>query len=143
MFPQNVIYLSQQFLINQNYLTMKKANLILITVVSLFLTSCSMNSGLVNQFTTYNNGTNVVLQEANFKVVGQVTGKATNSYFFGFGGFKNLVSLAKQDMLKNAALDGTSKAIINMSLETQHNFYMGIFQERTVIIHGTVIEFMK
>lgn len=121
---------------------MRFKNLILFGVAAVMFTSCSMNSGLINQFTTYNNGTNVVLQEANFKVIGDTTGVAVNQYVFGFGGFKNLVSLAKQDLVKNARLEGTSRAITNMSLEVQKS-RMGMVVQHKVIVHGTIIEFTK
>jgi hypothetical protein len=117
--------------------------LILLACVTLTLGSCGVNSGLINQVTTYNNGTNVVLQEANYKVIGTFSGEASTNYFLGFGGFTNLVSEAKKDLYQKAGLEGTSRAIINMSLEMQKDYYTALFQERTVIVHGTVIEFTK
>ena len=95
----------------------------------------------MNQFSINGANTNVILQDNNFKVIGTVSGEAKDTYVFGFGGLtKDLVAKAKQEMIKNAELNGTSRAIINVTLEEHHALFV-ILVEKTVIVHGTVIEF--
>lgn len=119
----------------------KKSSIALVIISGLFLSGCGINSGLINQFTANVSNTNVVLQKANFKVLGTVTGNANDTYIFGIGGNKqNLVAQAKQKMLDNAKLDGTSKAIINVTVE-EHCKLILIYWERTISVQGTVIEF--
>ena len=114
---------------------------VLIAVV--FLSSCGVNSGIMNQYSVNGANTNVVLQKKNFKVIENVSGDATDTYWFFIGGFKQtLVAKAKQNMIEKAKLEGTSKAIINVTLE-EHNKLMFIYIKRTVIVHGTVIEFTE
>jgi len=114
---------------------------ILIAVV--FLSGCGINSGIMNQYSVNGANTNVVLQKNNFKVIENVSGEATDTYWFFIGGFKQtLVAKAKQNMIEKAKLEGTSKAIINVTLE-EHNKLMFIYVKRTVIVHGTVIEFKE
>ncbi len=116
--------------------------LLAISFISIYLLSgCGLNSGLMNQFSVNGANTNVILQENNFKVVGTVSGEAKDTYVFGFGGLTtDLVARAKQQMIKNAELDGTSRAIINVTLEEHHALFV-ILVEKTIIVHGTVIEF--
>lgn len=107
------------------------------------LSSCGINSNLVNHLTLYGNNTQVVLQDANYRVVGQVTGTASDLYVLGMGGFKaNLVEQAKQDMNKKAELDGKARAIINVGLERHRGNYL-LAKTITVTMTGTVIEFTK
>ncbi len=117
-----------------------KSALIIILFAS--LSSCGRNSGLTNQFSTYGSNTNVILSENNYKVVGTVKGSASDFRAFGFGGFKkDLVARAKQNMLDSAKLEGTSRAVINMSLE-RHKSRFPILATHTITVHGTVIEFL-
>jgi hypothetical protein len=110
--------------------------------VALF-TSCGMNSNLVNQFTVYGNNSQVVLDQANYRVVGTVSGSASDSYFLGFGGFKsNLVERAKRDMYQKAELDGKARAVINMSVERHRANYL-LARKLTMTVTGTVVEFEK
>jgi hypothetical protein len=112
-------------------------------ITSILLSGCGVNSGLVNQYSVNGANTNVVLQKNNFKVIGTVSGEATDKYLFFIGGFKqNLVAKAKQNMIESAKLDGTSKAIINLTLE-EHNKFIFLYLKRTIIVHGTVIEFTE
>lgn len=115
--------------------------LLLLAVLS---TGCGVNSGLVNQLTLYGNNTNAVLEKNNFKVIGEVTGTASDNYIFGIGGFKtNLVSKAKKDMLTNASLNGSSRTVVNLSLERHRSTFLGLFGTHTITVHGTLIEFDK
>lgn len=119
-----------------------------IFLVLTFFTSCTYNSGLVNQFSTYGTNTNVVLQEKNFKVVGMVSGTASADYFLGFvgglgiGGKMRLIEEAKKDMYAKANLEGTSRAIINSGLEEDLAWYVFVWK-KTITVHGTIIEFEK
>ena len=108
------------------------------------LTSCGLNSGLVNQLTLYGNNTQVVLQEANYRIIGQVSGTASDSYILGLGGFKkNLVELAKNDMYRKAEMEGKSRAIINMGLERHKSRILMLYSTHSITVHGTLIEFTK
>lgn len=115
----------------------------IILIVVVLLTGCGVNSGIINQYSVNGTNTNVVLEKKNFKVVETVSGEATDTYLFFIGGFKQtLVAKAKQKMIENAKLEGTSKAIINVTLE-EHNKFMFIYIKRTITVHGTVIEFTE
>ena len=119
-----------------------KALVIVITTTLLF-SSCGSNSNLINQFTVYGNGTMVELREANYTVVGSVSGVSSDMYILNFGGYKaNLVEQAKRDMITKAELNGTSRAIINIGLE-RHNANYILARKLTVTMTGTVIEFTK
>jgi len=122
----------------------KKSTLATILLIAtIFLSGCGINSGIINQFSVNGTNTNVVLEKKNFKVVETVSGAATDKYLFFIGGFKQtLIAQAKQNMIEKAKLEGTSKAIINVTLE-EHNKLMFVFIRRTIIVHGTVIEFTE
>ncbi|MDA3893210.1 MAG: hypothetical protein PF517_16230 [Salinivirgaceae bacterium] len=112
-------------------------------VVIVSLSGCGVNSGLMNQLGVNGTNSNIVLQKNNFKVVGTVSGEASDSYIFLIGGNKkNLVAQAKQNMIENAKLEGTSKAIINVTLE-EHTSLIIVYIKRTITVHGTVIEFTE
>ena len=114
-----------------------------ILILVAILTGCGISSGIYNQFGVNGANTNVVLQKKNFKVIGTVNGDATASYIFAIGLNKqNLVSKAKQNMIDNAKLEGSSKAIINVTLE-EHVTLIFVYLERTITAHGTVIEFTE
>lgn len=116
---------------------------ILALVAIIFLTGCGVNSGIVNQYSVNAANSNVILQKKNFKVIGTVSGESADSYVFFIGGYKqNLVAKAKQNMIENAKLDGTSKAIINVTTE-EHNVFKFVYIKRIITVHGTVIEFLE
>jgi len=99
-----------------------------------------------NKSSTHNSAnelTNVVLSKNNFKVVGTVKGTATNwKVLLLFGGmFKSILGKAHQEMIKNANLEGTSKAVINITYDWHSMFVIIFFSKRTVTVYGTVIEF--
>jgi hypothetical protein len=121
----------------------KQRSIIILIVATVFLSSCGINSGLYNSFNVNGANTNVVLQKKNFKVVETVSGDASDSYIFAIGLNKpGLVAKAKQKMIENAKLDGTSKAIINITIE-EHCKLVLVYVERTITVHGTVIEFTE
>ena len=114
-----------------------------LAALTTLFTSCGMNSTLVNQFTVHGTNSQVVLDQANYKVIGQVTGTASDNYFLGIGGFKtNLVEQAKRDMYTKAEMDGKARAIINMSVERHSARYL-LAAKRTMTVTGTVVEFEK
>ena len=121
----------------------KQGTGILFLVAILFLSGCGINSGLVNQYSVNGANSNVVLQKKNFKVLETVSGESSDSYLFFIGGHKqNLVAKAKQNMIDNARLYGTSKAIINVTIE-EHAVFKFVYIERIITVHGTVIEFLE
>jgi hypothetical protein len=121
----------------------EKGASILFLVAIVFLSGCGINSGLVNQYSVNGANTNVILQKKNFKVIGTVTGESSDSYLFFIGGHKqNLVSKAKQIMIESAKLDGTAKAIINVTTE-EHDVFKFVYIKRIITVHGTVIEFLE
>lgn len=116
---------------------------ILFWVAILFLSGCGINSGLVNQYSVNGANSNVILQKKNFKIIETVSGESSDSYIFFIGGNKqNLVARAKQNMIENAKLLGTSKAIINVTTEEQDVFKF-VYMKRIITVHGTVIEFLE
>ncbi len=123
---------------------MRTKTLVLSIATATLLSSCGINSGLINQFTTYGSNTNVVLQEGNYSVVAHIKGEASANYFLGFGGTskKDLVAQAKADLLQKADLIGKSRAIVHMSLERHHSSF-GFGGTHTIIVSGTVVEFNK
>ena len=88
--------------------------------------------------------TNVELSKNNFKVIGTVKGSASNWWIFLiFGGMKkNIVGQAYQNMLTEAKLEGSSKAVINITYDWHKMFVLIFFGKNSVTAHGTVIEFI-
>ena len=116
-------------------------NLLVLAMPFILLTSCGVNSGLTNQFSIHGSNTNVILDESDFVVVGEVTGSASNTYVFGFGGSKqDLIASAKRQMIANADMIGKSRAIINVTLE-RHKRHAPFIRKHTITVHGTIIEF--
>ncbi len=88
------------------------------------------------------NETHVVLDKANFEVIGQAEGSWSAEYVLGFGGYKKetLKENAIQQMYKNANLK-SSQAIINVNYSTSVRTVLGFYTEYTVTAYGTIIEF--
>ena len=124
---------------------MRKLLMLLVLVATLFgTTSCSAvhDSATVN----FNqNLTNVVLQGSDYKVVDKVRGEAEAKYFLVFGGFrtKGLIEEARAEMLENANLIGSSKAVINETVEYSSESILGIINTVKVIVSGYVVEFTE
>jgi hypothetical protein len=119
-----------------------RTSIIALFALTMLLASCGINSGLINQFTVYGNNTQVVLDKANYKVIGTVEGEASNAYFLGIGGKNKLIAKAKSNLFKNADLQGKSRAIINMSVEQNHSAWL-LMRRHTVTMSGTIIEFQE
>lgn len=123
---------------------MKRFNqiiLLLFTVIS--LGSCGFHNA--HSLNVQNNSTNVELSKKNFKVIGQVKGSASHTYVIGFGGLEKraLLDEAKRQLYENAKLEGTSKAIINTTVEYHTMFITELYVKRTVTVSGWVIEFTE
>ena len=89
------------------------------------------------------NGTSVNLEQNNFEVLSTVSGSATATYVFGFGGNKKdgLISEARAVMLRNADLVGGSKAIANEIVDTKTQLIFGIITKYTVTLTANIVEF--
>ena len=110
--------------------------------MGLLMSSC----GVHNEATTNLNQlqTQVVLNQANYSVVGSATGEATQVYVFGIGGLskKALSQSAMSEMYKNANLSG-SRAVVNANVQYKASTILGIYSKVTAIANGTVVEFKK
>ena len=116
---------------------MKKMLLIAAMVFGMVvMSSCSGYNRM-----TYNtmNQTHVLLDKANFEVVGQVEGSFT---VLCIGGYSKsaLKDNAVEQMYKNANLKG-SQTIVNINFSTSVRTVLGFYSEYTVTAYGTVIEF--
>ena len=106
----------------------------------IFSAGCSHFGGYVG----HGIQTNVELSKNNFKVVGSVTGEASAGFIFGvFGPSKlNLMDQARRDMINKAKLTGASRAVANITTDTQITVYP-FYNKTTVYVSGDVIEFTE
>lgn len=89
--------------------------------------------------------TQVVLSQANYKVIGQVRGESKQHYvLFGIGGLskKSCQHSAMMDMYQNADMQGGSRAVINSNITYRNSFHV-LWGTRKAIATGTLIEFTK
>ena len=121
---------------------MKKITFLLITIAFLF-SSCATIDRAQN-FNSHNNTTEVVLAKKNFKVIGKAEGKSEARYIFGIAEQpkKSLIAEAKADMLSNAKIIGSSKSIINESVEIKHSMF-AFFGTIRVTVSGYIVEFTE
>jgi len=101
----------------------------------------------------HSTNTQVILSEANYKIINTVRGKATANFILGIGPFNDrLYSKAKKDMLENANLAGggnKSRALINITTDEQIKYFLfpwpplPIWFSKTVYISADVIEFKE
>ena len=91
-----------------------------------------------------NHVTSVELSKKNFKVVAYVKGEAAATYIFGFGGLKKkaLVEKARSEMMKNSDLVGTSRAIINETVEVHLANFL-VVQKVRVVCSAYIVEFTE
>ncbi|NJO92043.1 MAG: hypothetical protein HC831_26010 [Chloroflexia bacterium] len=121
---------------------MKKVlNVLSVLVIVMLVSSCGVNYALVdhqNQLSTQ-----VQLKEANYKIVGRVSGSSEVSYVLFFGGLKKkqLYFDAYSKMLEAAKLEGTSRAIINVLVEEHAGGFPLFFVKRTLTVSAHVVEF--
>lgn len=123
---------------------LKFKNVLFVILVTILLSSCGMNTALTANFN--NNVTNVTLSQKNYKVVGLVTGKAQATYVLGIGGLshKALVAMAKADMLKQANLIGSARAVVNVTTEENLvQILFPIYFRKEVYVQAHVIEFVN
>ena len=121
-------------------LDMKKSILIVIWVA--LLTSCGMMYESTSNLNL--NQTQVVLSSDNFHVVKQVSGGASGTYIFGFGGFgkKSVMNTSISKMTEAAKLTGP-QAIIDVSTKTHVRTVLGVWSQISAVSTGTVIEFTR
>ena len=123
---------------------MRKLLMLLVLFATLLgVSSCSLHGSMatnVNQ-----NSTNVVLQDNNYKVIQKVVGESQANYVFYFGGIRKraLIEEARSNMLENANLVGSSRAVINETFETSVTTFAGIYSYVKVTCSGYVIEFTE
>ncbi len=122
---------------------MRKFIFALIGITFLF-TSCSIHKGLTTNVN--NHVTEVVLAKKNYKIVEKVKGESKAYYILGIGGFgkDGMIAEARSEMLSNANIIGSSKAIINETVEESMTLtpYF-IFTLHTITVSGYVIEFTE
>lgn len=128
---------------------MKKLMIACAVCLPLLFTSC----GISNSATSNSNlhQTQVVLSQANFRVVGTARGECTQNYWFGIGGLskESLGQSAMSAMYENANLltptQGDSglpnpRAIINVSVSYKSKLIL-VHNQVKAIATGTIIEF--
>ncbi|MFP4526367.1 MAG: DUF6567 family protein [Bacteroidales bacterium] len=120
---------------------MKKLTILLIGTIFLF-SSCAVHDGLTRN--QNNHTTEVVLAKKNFKVTESVQGESQAMFVFGIGGLskKAMVAEARANMLSKANIVGSSKAIINETVEVKHSLFP-IVRLYTVTVSGHIVEFTE
>ena len=118
---------------------MKK--LIFFAVCCVFLSSCAHHMYDVENYNI--SETQVVLNGANFRVVGQVEGSANATYVLYIGGLskKALKGNALADMYRNANLKG-SQTIINVSFKARVSGAPPFYTQIEYTASGVIIEFI-
>ena len=121
---------------------MKKVFSVIFVIAVLFsFSSCAVHSGLPSNVN--NSITNVILEKNNYKIIQKVKGTASGTSVFGIGGsFKPLVERARAEMLENAGLIGTSRAVINETVEVNTKVFV-VAVVKTVTVSAYVIEFTE
>jgi len=121
--------------------------LLIIFSILLLVNNCGfMPEGYLGHSTN----TQVILSEANYKIINSVRGDATATFILGVGPSNDrLYSRAKKDMLENANLAGggnKSRALINIATDEQIRFvwfYIPFWFSKTVYMSADVIEFKE
>lgn len=110
----------------------------LFLVAGFILTGCSVSTGSIHHGIM----TQVQLREANYEVLGSVTGHARSNYVLGMNlARQNLFGRAKMDMVENADLS-RSQAFINFTTDVRDSEFI-IWRQRTVYVSAEVIEFIS
>ena len=99
----------------------------IILLFSLFL--LVNNCGFMPEgYLGHSTNTQVILSEANYKIINTVKGQATATFILGVGPSKDqLYSRAKRDMLEFANLAGggnKSRALINITTDEQIKYFI-------------------
>lgn len=113
-----------------------------IILAVLLLSSCSAQfyqSSNRNQ-----SETQVVLNQKNFRVVGEAEGVAKSTFVFMIGGLskKSMRSNAVAEMFKNAHLTG-SQTIININVKESMAGFPPFYLRRIYTATGTIVEFTE
>ena len=109
----------------------------LVATMGLLVSSCGVHQEATSNFNQLQ--TQVVLDKANYDVVGTDTGECTQVYILGIGG---LSKKSMSEMYKNANIKG-SQAIINANVQYKASTILGVYSKVTAIANGTIIEFKK
>ena len=127
---------------NKLFTFMKKVLLMLVAAMGLLMSSCGIHQDATSNYNQLQ--TQVVLNQANFEVVGTAKGECTQVYIFGIGGMskKSMSESATSEMHKNANLRG-SQAIINSNVNFKYTTILGVYTTVTATANGTIIEFKK
>lgn len=126
---------------------MKKVLYVAMAVIALSMASCSTGNYLTTSSNLNLNQTQVVLSEANFKVVKQVSTSIVYQSKLKFDAAQ-LKQSAYAALLKEAKLTG-SQTIINVTMEQivrKKAAFLGLGIpkfENAILVSGTVIEFTK
>ena len=110
--------------------------------MGLLVSSCGVHQESTSNYNQLQ--TQVVLNQANYNVVGTASGECTQVYILGIGGLskKSMSESAMSEMYKNAKISG-SQAIINPNVQYKASSFLGIYNKVTAIANGTIIEFKK
>ena len=128
---------------------MKKLILSLLSIVLLgSMSSCGFYSHLTGN--QNQNQTSVVLKEANYRIVENISSEVSQTYIFGMGGLRKqalrenaIDKMLNEARQKNPGLMSGSKAIINITTSENVRMITPIYIKRTIMAHGAVIEFTK
>ena len=121
---------------------MKKFLFMLVATMGLLMSSCGVHQEATSNYNQLQ--TQVVLNQANYNVVGSASGECTQVYILGIGGMskKSMSESAMSEMYKNAKISG-SQAVINANVQYKASTILGIYTKVTAIANGTIIEFKK
>ncbi len=131
----------------QNFINMKKFSFVIALGVGLLMASCSTGRYVSNSQNLNLNQTQVVLSEANFKVVKNVSTSVVFKEKWKFSA-EQLKQSAYAALVKEAKLTG-SQTLINVTMEqvdrkTAPFLGLGIPKyQSAILVSGTVIEFTK
>ena len=124
---------------------MKKFIYVAIAVIAMGMASCSTGNYLTTSHNMNLNQTQVVLSEANFKVVKQVSTSVVYKQNLKFDA-EQLKQSAYAALLKEAKLTG-AQTIVNVTMEQVRREKMNLLgfckYENAILVSGTVIEFTK
>lgn len=113
--------------------------LVIAAVLMFGLTSCGVTNHMISNYNV--SQTQLVLSKDNFRVIGDVEGRARATYVFGIGGLsrKAVRENAIADMYRNARLTG-AQAVNNITTTVKVRSYPFV-TEYEFIASGQIIEF--
>ncbi len=119
---------------------MKRIHLLALVLVAMLASSC-VGTHIMTKAPIANAPT-VELKQNNFHIVKHVTASETCRYICGFGGYSRakMRENAIAEMIQNANLEG-SQAVVNIVTRENVRMFTPFYIERTVTVHGTVVEF--